>query len=960
MEKINRNVLLLLFVLTNAITAQIITWQPYFATDSDSIIVIFDATKGNAGLMGYTGDVYAHTGVITNLSTQPSDWKYVKTNWGQNTPETKLERLGANLYRFKIKPSVRSFYGVPISEQILKVAFVFRSATQIGGVWLEGKTETGGDIFLPLAMPGVNVAVLNPSEDYIITELYDTIKVQALSINSVSLSLYVNNSLVAQTPATTLNYDIIVTETGKKWVKAVAVDSTGISKADSFYYVVKTPVTIQPIPPGIQDGINYTSSTSVTLSLFAPLKKFIYLIGSFNNWEVDPNYYMKMTPDSIRFWIELTGLNPAEEYTFQYLIDGNLKVADPYSEKVLDPWNDQFISNTTYPGLIPYPSGKTTEIVSVLQTNQTPYQWQTTNFQRPAKTDLVIYEILLRDFLLSHDYKTLRDTLNYLKNLGVNAIELMPINEFEGNDSWGYNPSFHLAVDKYYGPKNDLKKFIDKAHELGIAVILDVVLNHAFGQSPLVRMYANNSGWPSSQNPWLNPDFDPNYPGYQARHPYNVGYDFNHESQATKDFVDRVTKFWITEYKIDGFRFDLTKGFTQKPSYIGNGQYNEALAAAYDESRINILKRIADKIWETDSTLYVIFEHFTDNSEETVLANYGAMIWGNMNYQYNEATMGYTSNLIGTFYQSRGWQVPHLVAYMESHDEERLMYKNLNFGNSSGQYNIRNILVAINRIKLAAAFYFLIPGPKMIWQFGELGYDYSINYNGRLGKKPIRWDYFSDSKRLKLYKVFSELIKLKKNYEIFRSGNYVPSLFGFDKKMVITHSSMDAVILGNFNVTEMNISPAFSKPGIWYDYFSGDSIDVTDTNMQISFQPGELRVYTTIKLPAPEPDLLTEAENEFSTSVPVNFELEQNYPNPFNPTTKIRYSIPNAESKIASVVQLKVFNVLGSEVATLVNEQKEPGYYAVNFNAASLPSGVYFYSLRVGSYVETRKMLLLR
>lgn len=962
--------LLLILLLAKASYSQLITWQPYFAKDSDSLTVIFDATKGNAGLMGYTGDVYAHTGVITNLSTQPSDWRYVKTNWGQNTPETRLERIGTNLYRFKIKPSVRSFYGVPSSEQILKVAFVFRSATQVGGVWLEGKTETGGDIFLPLAEPGVNVAIINPAEDFIFKELNDTIKVQAVSINSVSLSLYVDNNLVSQTSSTSLNYDIIINATGKKWVKAVAIDSVGVSKADSFYYVIKVPVQIQNLPNGIQDGINYTSSSTAVLSLYAPLKNFIYVIGSFNNWEVDPNYFMKMTPDSTRFWLELSGLNPGQEYTFQYLIDGNLKIADPYSEKVLDPWNDQSISSSTYPGLIPYPFGKTTEIVSVLQTNQAPYSWQNTTFQRPPKTDLVIYEILLRDFLSTHDYKTLHDTLNYLKNLGVNAIELMPINEFEGNESWGYNPSFHLAVDKYYGPKNDLKKFIDKAHGMGIAVILDIVLNHAFGQSPLVRMYATNNGWPSSQNPWLNPDFDPNYPGYQARHPYNVGYDFNHESQATKDFVDRVTRFWMTEYKVDGFRFDLTKGFTQKPSYIGNGQYNDALAAAYDQSRINNLKRIADKIWEIDSTFYVIFEHFTDNSEETVLANFGAMIWGNMNYQYNEATMGYSSNLIGTFYQSRGWLVPHLVAYMESHDEERLMYKNLNFGNSSGSYNIRNILVAINRIKLAAAFYFLIPGPKMIWQFGELGYDYSINYNGRLGKKPIRWDYFSDAKRLKLYKVFAEMIKLKKNYEIFKSGNYISSLFGYDKKMNITHPSMDAAILGNFNVTEMNITPSFSRTGKWYEYFSGDSIDVTDVNMQMTFQPGELRIYTTVKLPPPEPDLLTEIEEDLSETVPNNFELLQNYPNPFNPSTKIKFTLPG-DLNTRHPVSLKIYDILGNEIATLVDEEKLAGSYEVEFNPAvgnsssnrvtvGLASGIYYYQLKAGNFTETKKMVLIR
>ena len=248
--------------------------------------------------------------------------------------------------------------------------------------------------------------------------------------------------------------------------------------------------------------------------------------------------------------------------------------------------------SVTYPNLKPYPAGKTNQPVSMIQTAQTPYAWQITNFQKPAKTDLVTYELLLRDFLSTHSYKTLHDTLNYLKTLGMNAIELMPINEFEGNESWGYNPTFHFAPDKYYGPKNNLKKFIDKAHEKGFAVILDVVLNHAFGQSPLVRLYwdgANNR--PAANSPWFNP---------VPKHDYNVGYDFNHESQATKDYVDRVTKFWMTEYKVDGFRFDLSKGFTQVNSF---GNIN--LWGHYDQSN-QYSERIADKIWAIDSTFLSI------------------------------------------------------------------------------------------------------------------------------------------------------------------------------------------------------------------------------------------------------------------------------------------------------------------------------------------------------------------
>ena len=287
---------------------------------------------------------------------------------------------------------------------------------------------------------------------------------------------------------------------------------------------------------------------------------------------------------------------------------------------------------------------------------------------------MVIYELLVRDFVKDHNYQTLIDTLSYLQNLGVNAIELMPVTEFEGNDSWGYNVSFHLAADKYYGTQNKLKEFIDVCHSKGIAVILDMVLNHAFGQNPMVQMYwdsANNR--PAANSPWFNAI---------ATHPFNVGYDFNHESPATKYYTKNVFNYWQSEFKVDGFRFDLSKGFTQK-----NNPNDVNAWGAYDASRIAIWKDYFTAMTASDPNIYVILEHFADNTEEKELSDYGMMPWGNMNYNYNEATMGYvsTSALSAGVYKNRGWTNPNLVTYMESHDEERLMFKNEQFGNVLGE-----------------------------------------------------------------------------------------------------------------------------------------------------------------------------------------------------------------------------------------------------------------------------------
>ena len=526
-----------------------------------------------------------------------------------------------------------------------------------------------------------------------------------------------------------------------------------------------------------------------------------------------------------------------------------------------DPWNDDSISASVYPNLKPYPAGKTAEIVGTFQIDQPKYSWQTADYTRPEKTNLIIYEMLIRDFIDAHDFKTLIDTLDYLQRLGINAIELMPVSEFEGNSSWGYNPSFYFAVDKYYGPADDFKHFVDECHRRGIAVIQDIVLNHSYDSSPLVRLYWDKvNSRPSSENPWYN-QVSPNPV-------YSWGYDFNHESQDTKNFVDRVTAYWLTNFKIDGFRLDFTKGFTNKP---GEG-------SACDSSRITILKRIADKIWEIDTSAYVILEHFADNSEEKILADYGMMLWGNSNWNYAQSSMGYTneSDFSWGFYKSRSWNQPHLVTYMESHDEERLMYKNLTWGNSAGSYNIKTLTTALERIKMTVAFFLTLPGPKMLWQFGELGYDYSIEYKGRLEKKPIRWDYYQEPDRLRLYKTIQALIKLRSENDVFTSASTTPimTLSGNVKSITMSGSNLNVVIIGNFGVVNAETAVSFQHGGVWYDYFSGESFNFSGFD-SINLAPGEFHIYTDKKLLTPEEGLVAIAEAD-ANNLPKQFHV---YPN---------------------------------------------------------------------------------
>ncbi|MBL6449098.1 T9SS type A sorting domain-containing protein [Fulvivirga sp. 29W222] len=740
-----------------------------------------------------------------------------------------------------------TFFNKP-ADQIARIGFKVKADD-----W--GNGQSPENLFIDISTGELEVSFSEPSDEYFFVDAGSVINIVALSSVSADLELKINNVVVETLTGTVLNYGHNVVESGT--IEATVTASIGGEIAtDKFYFIVRQATESATMPAGIIKGINYDADLSkVTLCLEAPGKSSVYVIGEFNNWIPSTTYQMKQ--DGELFWLEINGLNSGQEYAFQYFIDEEIIVGDPYADKILDPNNDPFVPTVTYPGLKTYPNGASGN-VSVLQTSQVPYNWQITNFQQPAKEDLVIYELLVRDFDQEQNYQSIINRLDYLQGLGVNAIELMPIMEFSGNLSWGYNPSYFFAPDKYYGTKNDLKSFIDECHSRGIAVILDMVLNHTHEDNPLAQLYWNQSTYkPAVDNPWLN---------VTPRHPFNVFYDFNHESLYTQNFVDTVNHYWLHEYKFDGYRFDLTKGFTQdftEGSDVGAW-------SAYNQKRIDLLKRMADAIWSHSPEAYVIFEHLADNSEEKVLADHGIMLWGNMNHNFNQNTLGFSdgSAIDWSYYKTRNWQEPNLIAYMESHDEERLVYRNISYGNSiPGSYNTKELDIALERVKATSAVYYAIGGPKMIWQFGELGYDKSIELNGRTGEKPIPWadgglGYNEDHERLKLYDVTAELVKLKTSYPIFsnsittinESEPLVKQVTLKTDPFVSNPGSVDEMnllVVANFNLTAKDIAVSFPHTGNWYSYFAnGDELGVEASPKVLQLQPGEFRIYTDIKLPA--------------------------------------------------------------------------------------------------------------
>jgi glycosidase len=902
------NLLFWLIAICHVSFAQVST-NPALPINNKPVTITFDSSKDTR--LGYfTSDLYAHTGVYLSGG---SDWKHVIGSWGDNTKQPKLTNKGNGIYELIISPDINTFYSILPSELVTKMNFVFRSA--------DGTKQTK-DLFIDVYSEGLNVSISSPARINIF-EKGQPFSFTATATSISDFKIYQNNQELASQTGTSINQNITIATAGNYWLKVKATQNATV-KQDSVYVCIRETTQIENKPAGLLTGINYNDNQSATLIIYAPLKKNIFVTGDFNNWLPDNNFQMKKDGDY--FWLKISNLIPQKEYIFQYLIDGSLKVADPYTDKVSDPYDDKFISSSVYPNLIAYPDGKASDRASVLQTAQIPYSWKTTSYSVPQTSKLSIYELLIRDFTTDKTYKAVQAKLDYLKRLGINTIEFMPFSEFEGNNSWGYNPNFCFAPDKAYGTKNDLKSLIDECHKQGFIVIQDIVLNHSYNSSPLVKMYWNDAlSRPSADNPWFN-QTSPNPV-------YSWGSDFNHESQATKDFVDRVTKYWMTEYKVDGFRFDFTKGFTNTP---GEG-------SAYDAARIAILKRMANKIWEVNPKAIVILEHFTANAEEKELAEYGngMLVWGNATGSFDNAAMGITDSGKSDFswasWQQRGFGKPGLVAYMESHDEERQMYRTLTGGSSFGSYDTKIPETALKRSQLATAFFLSLTGPKMIWQFGELGYDISIDQNGRVGEKPVLWNYLDDPQRLKLFDVYSAMLRLRSQFDVFTSGTEILSVNSSVKNIQLSLTDHNINVIGNFGLALQAVTIKFQHTGIWYEFFSGDQLDVTDINTSVLMSAGEYRLYSDKKLPAFK-ELATSVSNKTSNSL-VNI-----YPNP-----AIDHILIDSKEVIQRVELFSVDGKMIRNINTNVNY--------INMRLEDINPGLYFLRIQTSGQLYTEKII---
>jgi len=909
-----QSLLILIFASFLTKAQDVPTITPQFFSANEEITISYNVTGTNLQSLS---EAYIWMWLPDESIDAPSNVNPAASDAATTSPAkfTKLNEQGQTIFRITLTPI--TFFNQP-AEKIGKIGMILK-----GNDWSDGQT---GD-FITEVTSGFAISLISPVGNYGFYDSGESIDINFATSANSTISFSVDGVLEtsvdnATSFATTHN----VIADGQTHLLSVTADN-GTEQLTKNYSYTTTPVVISAsLPANAIDGINYNTATSTTLVLVAPQKNNVFVIGDFNNWTLDNDYLMNKDGD--KFWLTINNLEAGKEYQFQYLVDGVIKIADPYTTKIGSEFDDnEIIAENRYPDLKLYPKTQTSEAVSFLQTNKPQFNWTDESFNKPEKEDLVIYELLIRDFTEMRTVEAVQDRLDYLEELGINAIELMPVMEFEGNLSWGYNPFSMLAFDKYYGTETDFKTFVNECHNRGIAVILDIALNHQFGRNSLARLYNEDLyGNPTSQNPWFNTS---------ARHDFNVGYDMNHESQLTQNYVDRVVSFWIEEYHVDGYRYDLSKGFTQR-----NTLGNVGLWGQYDASRVALLKRLADHQWSVDEDSYVILEHFADNAEEKELANYGMMLWGNHNDDFKNLAKGSNRNISNMFYESRGYKNPYLINYMESHDEERVAFE-------LGRSSTDALAVQMQRLKLNAAFFFMVPGPKMLWQFGEFGYDLELN-DDRLGIKPTKWEYLDNDARQSLFQVYQSLIKLKTRTDFLNKDNFGWSAGSAVKWLRYDDQDTEFVLAGNFSKERQSLDQQIISAGTWYDYFTGSEL-VIETSDEFNFPltAGEFRLLVNKPIDNYIDDaiqnnivLANKSETILSADVAV-------FPNPSNGQFQI-----NTTDKIESV---KVFDVMGKLQTHQLNVSSSTN---LSLDISHLPQGIYIIEMNTGHSLVSKRIIL--
>ncbi|MDP1676030.1 MAG: alpha-amylase family glycosyl hydrolase [Bacteroidota bacterium] len=731
-----------------------------------------------------------------------------------------------------------------------------------------------------------------------------------------------------------LNYILPSPISKTQYMRLVATIGSG----DSIVYqntVVEVP--LMPMPSYAKHGITVPSATngdSVTFRLRVPGKSYVLLRIAPAGQPVATAtpVIMRKDPSSDNWWVNVK-LLPDTKYEYLYEIENGKKITDPFGRYV-GTYGTQF--STGADGL-----------------SADNYVWNSTSYNRPPMNKLVIYELHIGEFAGGYyakgagqaGFSDLKNLLWYFDSLGINAIELMPLNDYgsvgKSGHSWGYDLNSYFAIEPAFGTPLELKQLIDAAHQKGIAIILDVVYNHQNDTGPLWQMLPDEAASPYFK---LNSDFRYNED--------NLAFfkDMDHWTAETQELILTNLKMWIDEYKVDGFRYDFTQGIGWNIIEPTKGilGWSNAIDTLYKGS----IYQIAEHLPESPALIYYSglnggwHDSFRDELfdearfQSKTLTNIENLVIDLGAYGTNDTPSSPSS------YANRTEPVNATI----THDELSLIYE-------MKQYQGVPETTAVLRDKLYGAFIFTSLGIPMLWEGQEFSEPRGW-VNDKLNYRPVQFSYLNTQRGKDHFAFYRTLaLQRRKNPALYQGQ--LKKLYRYDVEKVIvwgfedTLTNSKVVAIANLHSTTENVtSVPWLGLGTWYNIHDQSQQYVyQDPISSITLDPYTVKIYSNKS----DAQLGITAVSVSKEKFPETFALLQNYPNPFNPTTVIRYRL-----SANNAVSLKVYDIVGREVATLVNERQEAGSYQTSFNAQGLSSGLYYYQLRAGNYSEVKKMLLMK
>ncbi len=551
-------------------------------------------------------------------------------------------------------------------------------------------------------------------------------------------------------------------------------------------------------------------ASPIEFSLFAPRVEKVALIGSFSGWQVTP-----MTKGEDGYYRASVDLEDGVyQYKFrvlsktEYLLGQWLDVNDPYATE---------IDLNTQNGMMRVKDG---EKVSTF------YEWQHDDKPLPANEELVIYEMHIADFVgelegvtLGQYFQAAIAKLDYLVELGINAIELMPVTEYTGNYRWGYLVRYFLAPESSYGNPEDLKRFIDECHARGIRVLIDGIYNHSDGESPLLKIdrdywYYHDMHYPDDPANFWGPEFNYDH------------YDEMLDVKPAWKFIGDVVRYWVQEYHIDGIRYDAIR-------QLGNYDFlfwltQEATKAAGNKPFYNIAEHIPEAIcitqpdgpfegcWHESFRIFAI-EHIC--SDKFDLA------------KLKEALDGKFQGFAGA---------TSVVNYLASHDRERTLT----------ELGDRGIFdqAAFQRAKLGAVLLMTAMGLPMIWMGDEFG-EYKRKTETTTQPNKLQWHLLEQDFNQDLLKYYQKLITLRKKIPALQSSN-VNFFYEHVENQVLAYVRWNnegsrVVVVVNFSdqsFPEYEI-PEFPEDGNWYEWLSDRQFQVENACLTTELKDFEAKVF---------------------------------------------------------------------------------------------------------------------